>query len=411
MRVERPQPAEDTFAADERRQAARALLLRPLLIAGGPHEDHFRLVRRHRDHLTRLFADALGYRLVVDSRSARLYKAGLGNDATRSLRRRNGAAFTPRGYALLCLTLAALIGAKSQLLVDELVAEVRSAAADAGVGIDLDKFAERRLLHAVLMVLLERGVLRERDADGGGLARWAEDAAAKSLLDVDRDRLRLVIPTQISSAASPADLLDVAALPSAAGGARVAIRRRLLESPVMSAAELSPDQVEWWGKNRNREQERLRDLFGVELELRAEGGLVLDPDEELSDVAFPGVGAVKQFALLVLERLVSWVQESGPDELGSADDGWRAVPANVVASTFDEVIGDYRRALTKDYRADPAALSGDVLALLSDVGLARIGEAGAWVLHPAAARYATKTQFVAAGSGGQPSPFEAGDGT
>jgi hypothetical protein len=83
----------------------------------------------------------------------------------------------------------------------------------------------------------------------------------------------------------------------------------------------------------------------------------------------------------------------------------------VVASTFDDVIGDYRRALTKDYRAEPAALSGDVLALLSDVGLARSGEAGAWVLHPAAARYATKAQFVEAGSGGQPSPFEAGDGT
>ena len=228
----RPDPRAGMSEDDERRTALRALLLHPMLTDDGPHADALLLVRRHREHLERLCAEGLGYRLVVEPRVARLFKAGLGRDGSRPLRRRlsqgRGRPFDPRGYALLCLLLAALTRSPAQLLLDELVAQVRSAVADAGLAVDLDGVADRRALAAALGTLLELGVLAERDGD---LARWVEDGTTQSLLDVRRERLRLLVRAGLAGADGPQDLLDAAALPSAAGGARVAVRRRLLESP------------------------------------------------------------------------------------------------------------------------------------------------------------------------------------
>ena len=309
-RVERPGPAEDIQVTAERKRAARALLRRPLLHADGPGADELRLVRRHRSELERMFADGLGYRLVVEPGAARLFKTGLGRDATRPLLRRNDKAFTPRGYALLCLTIAALSRGKSQLLVDELVAQVRSAAVDAGLDIDLDAIADRRALYAALSALVDLGVLHERDGD---LEHWADQATA-SLLDVRRDRLALLVAAPLGGVDSAADLLDVAALPSAAGGARVAVRRRLVETPVLSIDELTEEQAEWWRRGRNREREWFADRLGLDLELRAEGAVAIDPDGELTDLEFPGGGSARQLALLLVEALAAALRAGGPGE-------------------------------------------------------------------------------------------------
>lgn len=399
-----PTATADPYAAAERRSAARALLRHPLLVAGGQYDEEFRLVRRHREELTRLFADALGYRLVVEPRVSRLFKAGLGRDPSRPLRRRTGAAFTPRGYALLCLTLAALTQAKGQLLIEELVGEVRSVAADAGIDVDLDRVADRRALHGALTTLADLGVLRERDSEGGGLAKWAESSHARSLLDVVRDRLRLLIAAPVSAAAAPDELLDVAALPSAAGGARVAVRRRLVESPVLSITDLDGDQAGWWQKNRNREQDRLRELFGLEVELRAEGAAAIDPDDDLSDIGFPGVGTTKRFGLLVVERLAARCRAAATDA-EVAERVWRRISADSVDAIFDDVVSAYHSALTKEYRSDPVALRRDVLAVLGDLGLVRIdADHTVWV-HAAAARYAARPELAASAPTGEASLF------
>jgi uncharacterized protein (TIGR02678 family) len=403
LRFGRPTAAEDPYAAEERRRAARALLRTPLLTAEGPDADDFRLVRRHRDELRRLFADGLGYRMEVESRTARLFKAGIGRDASRPLLRRGDRKrpFSPRAYALLCLTIAALTRSKDQLLVDELVAQVRSAAADAQLDVDLDDYSDRRALHAALTALIEFGVLRERDQDGGGLERWAQDPKARSLLDVVRDRLRLLLARGLTGVTSPADLLETATLPSASGGARVAIRRRLVESPVLSVTDLTTEQADWWQKNRNREQERLREMFGLELELRAEGGLLIDPDGELSDVDFPGIGSTKHVALLVLERLAAACvkQNDGPV--------WRRVPPQALDAAITDVAGTYVTALTKQHRADPGSLRADVLGLLTSVGLIRSQPDGGCLVHAASARYAPRP--VLAGPARQGSLFDAGE--
>jgi uncharacterized protein (TIGR02678 family) len=204
----------DVIADEERRQAARALLLAPLIAAGGVQADTFRLVRKHREWLEQSFGDGLGYRLLVEPRFARLFKAGLGRDGSRPMRRRPDAPpLTPRAYALFCLLVAALTRSKSQMLIDELVAEVRSTIADAGLDIDLDRSADRRALYSALVVLLQLGALSERDGD---LARWVEDTRAQSLLDVNRDVLRLLVSAPLSATTSADELLSVAA-PYAAG--------------------------------------------------------------------------------------------------------------------------------------------------------------------------------------------------
>lgn len=398
--VERPAAADDVQVLAERRRAARALLRTPLLHADGPGADDLRLVRRHRVELARLFADGLGYRLVVEPGAARLFKAGLGRDATRPRRRRSGKAFTPRGYALLCLTLAALTRTKGQLLVDELVAQVRSAAADAGLDVDLDAIADRRALHAALSALVELGVLHERDGD---LEHWAEQRTA-SLLDVRRDRLALLVAAPLSGADGPDALLDAAALPSAAGGARVAVRRRLVESPVLSADELTDDQAEWWRRNRNREREWFADRLGLEVELRAEGAVAVDPDDELTDQAFPGVGSARRLALLLLERLVARLRESAR-EAAAGERLWRRAGPDLVASASAAVLAEWGAGLKREYRDDAAAALADARSVLVAAGLVRLGPDDGWLVHAAGARYAVRASLEAAAPGGQPSLF------
>jgi len=380
--------AGEVAASDEaeRRTALRALLLHPLLLADSPHAGALLLVRRHREHLQRLCAEGLGYRLIVEARGARLVKAGLGRDATRGLRKRNDRPFEPRAYALLSLVLAALTRGPAQLMLDELVAQVRSAAADAELGVDLETASDRRALVAALQALVGFGVLVERE---GQLASYGDDASAESLLDVRRDRLRLVLAPTMSGTGGPADLLDAAALPSAAGGARVALRRRLAESPVLSTDELTEDQAEWWRRNRVRERDWFADHLGLELELRAEGAVAIDPDEMLTDRPFPGTGSARQAALLVLEHLVGQVRE----QARGSGRSWWTLPADALSVAVRQVAGEHGRGFKRDY-VDLDLLQSDVTAVLTDAGLLRTS--GEQQVHAAAARYAPATTWATA---------------
>ncbi len=399
-RVQRPSPAEDVHLTAERRRAARALLRAPLLHADGSDADELRLVRRHRAELERLFADGLGYRLVVEPGSARLYKSGLGRDASRPLRRRSGRPFTPRAYALLCVTIAALGRGKGQLLVDELVAQVRSVAVEAGLDVDLDAIADRRDLYAAMSALVDLGVLRERDGD---LEHWAEQRTA-SLLDVRRERLALLVAATLGGMAGPDDLLGTAALPSAIGGARVAVRRRLVESPVLSADELTEEQAEWWRRNRNREREWFTDRLGLDLELRAEGAMAIDADGELTDVEFPGGGSARHFALLLVERLADQLR-SDAREAPAPERVWRRAPPELVARAAAAVHTEWGAGFKKEHRDDPASALADARSQLVDAGLVRMDEDGAWLVHAVAARYTVRAS-LAEPSGGQRSLFE-----
>ena len=395
---QRPAPAPDLGAEAEVRRAARVLLQTPLLCSTTGSEEDLRLVRRHRGELERLFAEGLGYRLVVEPGVARLFKTGLGHDPTRPLRRRSGAPFTPRGYALLALTLAALTRCRSQLMVDELVAQVRSAAADAGVSVDLDSVTDRRALHGSLLALCDLGVLSERDGD---LEHWA-DQQTMSLLDVHRDRLALMVSPASAGCESAEDVITVTSTPSAVGGARVAVRRHLAERPVLSHSELSEEQLEWWRRNRNREKEWLSNRLGLQLELRAEGAVAVDPDDELTDIDFPGSGSAKHFALLLLEALVNDLRAGGAAR-GGAERLLVAEPR--VRELGQQVFDQWHKGFKKAHRESYDLLYDEGLGVLSSMGLVELRN-GEVAVHAAAARYAVRPALVGSGPSGERSLFD-----
>lgn len=370
------------------RSAAGALLMSPLLHADpGTAEtraDDLRLVRKHRQALESFFSAELGYRLVVERRAARLVKLDPGAEPPRPLLRGSTRRpMTPRGYACLCLLLAALGGGRRQWLLDELVREVRATASQAGLELDLETASDRRALHAAVMVLTEWGVLHERDGD---LAHWAEDTRAQSLLDADPERLALVV-TGMPRIGTVEELLTPDALPTAVGGARLATRRRLVESPLLDVSELTDDQREWWAKNRGqREQDWYEDRLGLRLEVRAEGALAIDPEDELSDVGFPGTGSARHLALLVLERVVTVARRRRSARV--------LVTAEEVESAFAAVVADHPQALITAYREDGRRLRSDVADVLRSTGLVHLTADGHWLVHAAAARYAPRVAHV-----------------
>jgi uncharacterized protein (TIGR02678 family) len=378
---------EDTNRESEVRQARRSLLRSPWLTREASPED-FRLIRRHRDALVAWFSEQLGYQLQVESDTARLRKASLEGDGRRPLVRPGGKrVFTPQGYAVLVCVLAALSRGRTQLLLDDLARDVRSSAAEAGVELDLERVADRRLLQAALRQLLGMGVLVERD---GTLEGWDVDERVQALLDVRRDRLSLLLNVRLGQAASPVELLEREALPSAAGGARIRVRRILVESPFLDVADLSDDQMQWWRRNRGREAEQLLEWLGLNVELRAEGAVAVDPAGELSDRAFPGQGTVPHAALLMVGRLIDR-RRAAALTAPVTERTWRPVNRAELRAALDEIVAEYGKAFAKEYRDDVDALTTEVVRVLMDFGLLRATSSDDIVeLNAAAARYSPR---------------------
>ena len=214
----------------------------------------------------------------------------------------------------------------------------------------------------------------------GELARWAEDERVQSLLDVDVERLGLVV-LGLPPISTAETLLAPETLPTSVGGARLATRRRLVESPLLDTSELDEQQREWWSKNRVRERDWYADKLGLTLELRAEGALAIDPDEELTDTPFPGPGSARHVALLVLERVVRTARVTPSARVH--------VSLDVIEQAFVDVTAAHPVALSAAYRDDPAGLRAAVAEVLRATGLVHL-ETDGWSVHAAAARFAPK---------------------
>ncbi|MBC7171504.1 MAG: TIGR02678 family protein [Polyangiaceae bacterium] len=172
-------PAE--IAADEQRQAVRALLATPLLRAGRD-DDMLVLVRRHTAALVAFFRDELGWSLYVGTDLVRLAKVpGRVDDAHRGLVDRRGEPLSRRRYVLVALSMAALSRADSQTTLHQLAEEIvllaksDEALAEAGFFFALEAQADRRDLVAVILWLLDHGVLVHVDGQEEGFVRQRSD--------------------------------------------------------------------------------------------------------------------------------------------------------------------------------------------------------------------------------------------
>lgn len=353
-------------------RCARTLLRRPLLRLGGPDGELLPLIYRHRVVLGELFTALLGYRLVVERKFARLYKAGPGEDATRGVPE-----LSPRGYAYLALTMAALTGIGRQVLLSRLVSDVRSAAVEAGIEV-VDTIADRRALTAALRHLVSLGVLTETE---GTVSSASQDVSAEALITVETDLLGQLLAGPIADAEDASSLVTLAAR-TAPRRVDFLVRRRLVESPVVLYADLADDEREWLLRNQRRESYLLERCFGLFTETRLEGILAADPEEYLSDVMFPGTSTVARIGLLALPDLLT----SDPEVSEVDDAGRRPVTADAVRAVCERLVADYPAAWSRQAGEDLDGIVAEVLALFVHMGLAVPG-GERWWLSPAAARW------------------------
>jgi uncharacterized protein (TIGR02678 family) len=347
-------------------RCARTLLRRPLLRSDGPDGELLSLVYRHRVVLQDLFAGLLGYRLVVERRFARLYKSGPGNDDTRGV-----LSMSPRGYAYLALTLAVLTGIGRQTLLSRLVADIRSAAVEAGIDAP-DDVTERRALTAALRHLVSLGVLMETE---GSVAQ--DVLPQEALITIDTDLLGQLVTGPVGEAENPAHLVELAARPGPRG-IEHAVRRKLVETPLVLYADLPDEQADWLRRNQRKETALLEQAFGLYTECRVEGVLAADPEDFLTDLSFPGVSTVARIALLALPDLVEDDSESAPARHVVTTERLREVCAGLVE--------DYPAAWSKQFTDDLDRLVAEVTELLRRMGLAVRTDEG-WSISAAANRW------------------------
>jgi uncharacterized protein (TIGR02678 family) len=356
-------------SARDRREAARALLARPLLTAA--QAEDLALVRLHAPALRSMFKSTLDYHLVVESSFARLVKGPVSPDApARPARRPDSAVFTPVTYTLLSLLCAALLvpGTGEQILISALIDQVRSDGAVIGVQVG-DTLPERRALVTAIGQLIAWGVLTETDGTAGG---WGE-RRDEALLTIHRAALPHLLARPLSGLGHADELLAPA--PDLADQPRRSLRRKLVENPLVRREDLTEGERDVLSRERSELTRVLAENFGLTLEVRAEGALAYDLGGDLTDIAFPGNGRVKQVALLLLGELAGGRETSGV-----------AVSRDEVDAALAEITARHAQAWGEALADQLPSLRGDVVTMLCEIGLARATTTGL-LIHPAAARY------------------------
>ena len=346
------------------RAAARHLVTHPLVLAERD-PDTFGLIRRHEQTLDRWFTQRFGYRLQVTADTARLFKS-----TVVARRRPLGTAssqsrpFSVREYTLLSLALAAVAAGPSVISLRDLLGEVRSAATDADVTVT-DEPADRRALVTALRWMIRYGVAIEMH---DRVERYAADGAADAVLRIRPDRVALLPLPVLARSEAVDQVLD---RPDRGLSSRAWMRSFLLEEPVLYRTDLAEDE---WAELRRRlgeESAIFEEMFGLNIEARAEGVMAIDPDDRLTDSRFPRSGTVGHAALLLIDRLVE--ADRSPLSRGEFVD------------TLAVLAAEHRRYWSK-LAEDPDRLADEILELLGDHRLAET-DGDVVRLLPAAWRY------------------------
>jgi uncharacterized protein (TIGR02678 family) len=335
--LNRSNDAGDPQAAQERLECARHLMMKPFTCAE-QFPEVFRLIRRHHRDLDQWFTQRLGYRLHLDADTARLFKSGIVPEG-RSLRTKTGRALHRRELQLLALVLASTAAGPLVVSLRDLIGDVRSAATEAGVPLVSDA-SERRAIVAVLRWMVDQGLATELHEQ---VDRYVDDADADAVLRMRPDRIALVPLTGLLGETSAVDLLMRA---DRRDSFRQWVRCHLAEDPVVYRADLT--ETEWTELRRRlgEESRMLDEMFGLTLEVRAEGVAAIDASGSLSDIRFPSGGTVGHCALLLIEKLPI-VSTRGEVEVMVA-----------------ELAIKHRTHWAKDSTAAPERLTREVLSLL-----------------------------------------------
>lgn len=228
--------------------------------------------------------------------------------------------------------------------------------------------------------------------DEGSVEAYAGDSEADALLTIDREIARSLVSGPVSQAASPAGLIDRAADPGEAGS-RHRVRRLLVEAPVVYVDDLAEEDRDWLRRSQRREQRILEDFAGLRAEIRAEGVCFIDPEQELTDIRFPGTGTVVWAALLLIGKLTADMAPANgaPANRDTANGATTAaIPDARVDEHLRVLAEEHRSAWSRELTGAPALLANAVLDLLHRMHLIRRADPpdSGWLLTAAAARYA-----------------------
>lgn len=401
MRSSRDQPAlvsaisqrSDREGAAERRRAVRALLVQPLLCAGGDDAEAFALVRRHVDYLRAFFSKHLGWTLEVDSGLARLRKVPADlSDGTRPARDvKTDIPFSRRRYVLLCLALCALERAERQTtlgrLAEEIVRESQAEALSAaGMAFDLKSQDQRRDLVSVVRFLLSMRVLvrvqgdeQQYLSDRGDVLYDVERPALIALVNVRRPP-SLIRETDWSRRLAA---LSAEPRPDTPEGRnqflRAQLMRRLIDDPVVYYRDLSEEELSYLTSQRPFLSRTLEEATGLLPEARAEGLLFCDDRGDCTDLGMPEEGTRGHLTLLLAEYLAARLRSQG--EL--------PVPLPDLVRHVELLIAQHKSHWSREVTQAGAAsaLTIEALERLEALRLCRCAD-GSVIPRPAIARYA-----------------------
>lgn len=379
---------------DERERATRALLMHPLLCAGGPHAQELALVRRHAEYLRGWFQRHAGWTLTVDAEVARLRKTpARSDDTTRAaVDTTSGLPFTRRRYVLLCLALAALERSERQTTLGRLAERLDElfqadpALGEVGLSFDLGTQDSRRdLVHAVRQLLGMQVLVRVQGEEQQFLSQHGDvlysvnRAALASVLAVRRP------PSTVEDPGLDERLQRILEepLPESEEGRnrriRLRLARRLLDDPVLYHAELSTEEAAYFTSQRPHLLRPLEQATGLVAEVRREGLALVDEGDELTDVGLPEEGTEGHLALLLAEHLGHRAR-AAPEAVVP----WSELCAHVAA-----LIAEHGAGWRKDVR-EPGAdarLTEEAVTHLAALALLRRTAEGV-VPMPAIGRYA-----------------------
>lgn len=356
----------DPQADHERRECARFLMMQPLVCAER-HQDVFRLIRRHHQTLDQWFTQRLGYRLHLDADTARLFKSGIVPD-DRPLRTHTGRALHRRELQLLSLVLACTVAGPLVISLRDLIADLRSAATEAGAPLVGDA-SERRSIVTVLRWMVEMGLASELHEQ---VDRFLDNADADAVLRIRPDRVALVPISALLGESSASDLLERA---DRRDLFRQWVRCHLAEDPVIYRTDLTDTEWTEFRRRLGAESRMLDEMFGLSLEARGEGAAAIDPTGALSDIRFPSTGTVGHCALLI----------AGSDRQSWT---WQDLEEFVTG-----LAAEHTAHWSKDLVAAPERLTREAVALLSAHRLVRV-EDDIVELLPAARRFAPTVKVV-----------------
>ena len=239
-------------------------------------------IRRHEHTLDRWFTQRFGYRLQVTADTARLFKSTV-VARRRPLRTATDRSrpFSQREYTMLALTLAAVAAGPDVISLRDLIREIRSMATDADVVLTAGGCRPPCSDYRAAMDD------PQRDSD--------RDARPRGPLHHRRFGGRgAACPSGPGSTAAPSGAGAVgdggrscSTAPTADGRRGVWMRSILLEEPVLYRTDLTDRE---WSELRRRlgeESAIFDEMFGMQVEARAEGVMVIDPDGRFNGQPLP----------------------------------------------------------------------------------------------------------------------------